>query len=69
MRTLKKSSFASSKYYGVSLRKNGDWTSQISVNNKKIFIYQGKSEKEAALKYNEFIINNNLNRKLNDLDM
>lgn len=49
----------SSIYKGVCLNKNL-WGSSIMVNLKKIYIGSFKTEKEACLAYNEYIIKNNL---------
>ena len=60
----KKKSTDSSKYYGVSIKRNGKysyWVVQIRGKH----ISQHKSELEAALAYDKYIIENNINHPIN----
>lgn len=54
-----------SEYYGVYFAYNNKWRAQIFYNKKHIHIGIFNTEITAAKKINEFIINNNLDRKLN----
>jgi hypothetical protein len=55
-----------SKYKGVSwAKKNKKWSSAIGVNNGTMYIGLFDSEKEAAIAYNNKVIELGLNRKLN----
>lgn len=55
-----------SEYTGVSFHKKSKrWYAQTAVNNKSIFIGSFSTAKEAALAYDEYVLSNNLNKKLN----
>ncbi len=55
-----------SKYNGVYYEKsNNNWKVVIRVNNKNKHISCHQTEIEAAKAYDRFVINNNLNKKLN----
>lgn len=56
----------SSKYLGVVyIKTSGKWSSRITIDKKLIFISNSESEIEAAVQYDLYIINNNLDRKRN----
>lgn len=57
---------ASSKYHGVTKYKSG-YVVSIKINGKSKYLGFFKNEIDAAKKYNEEIIINNLNKKLNDV--
>ena len=61
----------SSEYMGVTKRKTKTglvrYDVSISVNYKSSYIGRFNTEIEAAQAYNDYIINNNLNRKLNEI--
>lgn len=58
----------SSKYDGVSFKKKPQkWESSIYFNGKYNYIGSYKSELEAAKSYNDFVLKNNINKKLNIL--
>lgn len=54
-----------SGYKGVRLRKDGRWASIIGFKNQTYFLGYYSTAKEAAIKYNNFIINNKTNHVLN----
>lgn len=54
------------KFKGVEVTKSGFYA-KITVNSKTIHIGAFESEVEAAAGYNEYVIKNGLNRKLNDV--
>ena len=55
-----------SSYTGVSFKKSSNkWEASISINKQRIFLGGFENEIDAAKKYDEFVITNNLNRKLN----
>ena len=54
----------SSSYRGVS-KYNNKWRSRISINGERISLGLYNSEEEAAIAYNNFIIDNNLDYLLN----
>lgn len=54
-----------SKYKGVSIHHTNKWRSYIVINKKQIWLGLFDTEIDAAKEYNDFIIKNNLNRKLN----
>lgn len=57
-----------SKYIGVSYRgRDNKWRSYIRVDGKHIELKQSNTEIEAAKIYNDYVIKNNLNRKLNEI--
>ena len=56
-----------SKYIGV-YRQDKKWRSCITINNKQIRIGAYDTEIEAAQAFNEYILKNNLNRKLNVIE-
>lgn len=56
------------KYYGVKKRKNNKYQSVIAVNKQNIYLGIYEYEKDAALAYNNYILSNNLDKKLNILD-
>lgn len=57
-----------SQYSGVSFKKKPQkWETSIYFNGKHNYIGSYKSELEAAIAYNEFIIKNNINKKLNSI--
>lgn len=59
----------SSNYFGVVyIKTSGKWSSRITINKKLIFISNSNSEVEAAVQYDLYIINNNLDRKRNFSD-
>ena len=63
-----KSNTASSKYFGVtyvSLFKR--WVVRISLPNKRVYIGKYKTEKEAAMAYNEYIDKNNIDYPKNKI--
>jgi len=68
-RANKRKSISSSKYFGTSIsRVDGKiyWRSYLIINNLQIPIYHGKDELYAAMKYDRYIIDNNIkNRTLN----
>ena len=53
-----------SKYNGV-YRQDKKWRSCITINKKQIRIGIYDTEIEAAQAFNEYVLKNNLNRKLN----
>lgn len=55
-----------SDYKGVSKRSR-KWISCITVNGRSKFLGTFTNEIEAAQAYNDYVINNNLNRKLNEI--
>lgn len=59
-----------SKYYGVSYTPNytKKWRVQFQVNKKTFLVGRFETELEAGKRANEFIIENKLNKKLNELD-
>lgn len=58
-----------SKYIGVSQRKNNNkWRAYIKFNNRHIELGSFDTEIKAAQAYNNFVINHNLNRRLNQID-
>ena len=58
----------SSSYKGVNFHnRDKKWVAQIQVNLKKKHLGYFTNEIEAAQAYNDYIINNNLNRKLNEI--
>lgn len=57
-----------SKYRGVRLKKTNKWASAISIDYKSIHIGYFNTEIDAAIAYNNYIINNNLNKQLNNID-
>lgn len=60
----------SSKYVGVSWNKKyGKWKADFYINGKSKFIGHFDSEEDAAIAYNEKIINFNLKRKLNNVQL
>ena len=62
----KKKDNSSSKYFGVSYRKNRDrWVVAMSVNSKVKTLGYFKTELSAAQFYNNFVISNNLQNPLN----
>lgn len=69
----KKYKSSKSKYYGVSIynqtQKNGSiktyWRTQLRLDGKQIVLGYFKNEEDAAKRYNEFIIENNLLNPLN----
>jgi group I intron endonuclease len=57
------------RYKGIyKYNKTGKWVSRITVNNKVIFLGYHITDTEAAQAYNDYVINNNLNRKLNVIE-
>ena len=57
-----------SKYIGVWSRKeNNTWRSTLYVGKKRISIGNFKTELEAAKAYNDYVIENNLPNKLNEI--
>jgi group I intron endonuclease len=67
----KKSSFSRSKYFGVNSTINNNriyWRVRFKVNNKIEYIEYFKTEIEAALAYNDYIIKNNLLKPLNIIE-
>lgn len=59
-----------SKYLGVSLDKTRNkYSSEIKVNNKKIYLGRFDSELSAAIARDMYILNNKINRKLNFPDI
>lgn len=61
-----------SKFYGLYRNDRNSinrkpWAAQTRVNKKHIYIGSYNTEIEAAQAYNNYIINNNLNRPLNDI--
>ena len=65
----KKSKNASSKYFGVILFKSkgrkSHWRTTFRVLGKIIYLGDFKSEYEAAKKYDEYIVEHNLDNPLN----
>lgn len=59
MRNTKKQNNTSSKYKGVYLSFS-KWQSEITINRVKINLGRHKTEEEAAIAYNQYIIDNNL---------
>ena len=60
-----------SKYYGVTHCKEGKskaWRSKVEVNKKRINLGRYRTEIEAAKAYNDYVIEHNLNRPLNDIN-
>ena len=56
----------SSKYFGVVyIKTSGKWSSRITIDKNLVYISNSDSEIEAAVQYDLYIINNNLNRKRN----
>ena len=61
----------SSKYYGVHFRNNGrkkNWMVGVSTNNRYIFLGLFYTEIEGAKVYNNYIIKNNINKPLNNIN-
>lgn len=61
-----------SKYYGVCfikdiMRRNKPWLVGVKINKKRMHIGYYKSEIEAAQAYNNYVIEHNLNRPLNNI--
>lgn len=57
-----------SKFIGVSFKKKPQkWESSVYFNGKYNYIGSYKFELEAAKAYNEFVVKNNINKKLNKL--
>jgi hypothetical protein len=53
-------------YKGIKYNKHREtWTSKITVNGKAIYLGNYDNEYDAAMAYDNYIINNNLNRKTN----
>jgi len=70
-RNTKKRKNCSSKYKGVCFHKRyNKWYSRITINKKVIHLGYFENEIEAAQKYNDYIINNNLTEFfiLNNID-
>lgn len=61
-----KKSTHSSQFRGVSWHKaRNKWQTQIKINGKRIHLGRFDSEEEAAQAYDEYIMDNNLDRELN----
>jgi hypothetical protein len=59
-----------SKFKGVSFNnKSKRWNAQLWINNKPKHIGSFIEEEDAAIAYNQYIIDNNLNLELNDIEM
>lgn len=56
-----------SSYTGVYQRKNGGWFAQISIGGQKIHLGETDSELEAALLWNDAVIQHGLDRVLNNV--
>lgn len=56
----------SSKYLGVYFR-NNRWAVRIKIDGKSVHVGTYDTEKEAAIAYNEYIIENNLQNFLNEI--
>lgn len=62
----KKRRNSSSIYFGVS-KKGNIWRTYIYINKKQVYLGNYKTEIDAAIAYNNYIIVNNLNRPLNSI--
>ncbi len=63
---LKKKKANTSNYKGVSWHKShGKWYAEITINYSKVKLGAYSLEIDAAKAYNNYIINNNINRKMN----
>jgi len=64
----KKKKNSMSKYFGVRISKVGKyvyWRSQVRVNRKTIYMKNSKTELQAAILYDNYVIQNNLPNPLN----
>jgi hypothetical protein len=65
---LNKRDRKTSRFVGVSVLKNGKYRASVfGDSNKTVHIGYFNSEIDAAMAYNNYVIEHNLNRKTNDL--
>ena len=65
-RTHAKRCCSSSKYFGVCWMKNKNiWRSQLTTNGKKVSVGQYKTELEAAIAYDTYVVSNGLSNPRN----